>query len=153
MGATSAAATSVINVYSGGVPSTSTVQGLKNYSTSMGVLGVVFALILMSPLLMGAENVKHHINFGTTFSPRGSICFSTEAWRHSFLIDIGKPFHIPAFPFCAVTTRTSNSSICAAKNRLAFAVNAIRTELGHHLNDMVKLLEQLLPNTVLPKDV
>ena len=119
----------------------------------MRVLRFVLALILMSPLLVGAENVKHHINYGTTFSPRGSICFSTEAWRHSFLIDIGKPFHIPAFPFCAVTARTSNSSICAAKNRLAFAVNAIRTELGHHLNDTVKLLEQLLPNTVLPKDV
>ena len=72
--------------------------------------------------------------------------------RHSFLIDIGKPFEIPAFPFCEITAETSQSSICAAKNRLAFNINAIRAELGHNLNETVNLLDQLLPNTELPTD-
>ena len=116
----------------------------------MRVLRFVLALILMTSAISAENAIKQHINFGTTFSPRGKISFSTEAWKHSFLIDLGKPFHIPAFKICPINTRSINISVCAAKNRLAFAVNAIRTELGHNINDTVKLLEQLLPNTELP---
>ena len=106
----------------------------------------------MSTYIVEAENIQHHINFGTTFSRRGIIGFSDDDWLHSFLIDVGKPFEIPAFPFCAINAKTSSSKICAAKNRLAFNINAIRIELGHNLNDTVKLLDQLLPNTELPSD-
>ena len=121
----------------------------------MRVLRFVFALILisMSTSNMVAANVHHHLNYGVTFTKHGLVAFSGEDfWTHSFLIDIGKPFEIPAFPFCEITAETTKSSICAAKNRLAFNINAIREELGHNLNDTVKLLDQLLPNTELPTD-
>ena len=78
--------------------------------------------------------------------------FSDDDWLHSFLIDVGKPFQMPVFPICKITEKTSSPSICTAKNRLAFYINAIRTELGHNLNETANLLDQLLPNTELPSN-
>ena len=120
----------------------------------MRVLRFVFALVLisMSTYTVGAANIQHHINYGTSFSKCGVISYTDESWSHYFLIDIGKPFEIPAFPFCEITAETCQSSICATKNRLAFNINANRAELGHNLKDTVNLLDQLLPNTELPKE-
>ncbi|MCG7879967.1 MAG: hypothetical protein N0C90_27120, partial [Candidatus Thiodiazotropha endolucinida] len=88
----------------------------------------------------------HHINYGTTFSLRGRVGFSDEAWTHSYLIDIGQEIDIPLIPTCA----NLSSKICKAKNSLVFKLNAARSELSSNLNTIRKLLDNLLPNTDLP---
>ena len=98
-------------------------------------------------LLHRTSASTEHLNYGISFKEVGPVKFSVDVWRHSYLIGIPNHLDIPLLQYCSSPSRPCMERIAIFNN-----INAVRQGLINTFNNTFVLIQELLPNTVLPNN-
>ena len=109
----------------------------------MGCLRVLFTIALIIPT---AAASTQRLNYGTIIKSLPPVGFSDKHWSHSYLFSLPEDIETPLLPQCEASAKA-----CEDWNSLMRKINALRLELHKSLNDTFHMIQELLPNAVLPE--
>ena len=126
-------------------------SSLINYYLSSGrprfsVVSIIGILSLFLISTTSSSEIINRINYGVVFRKEGVVQMSREHWLHTFVIKLPEYRYIPEVSGC-----TGSEGTCSLVKRTAAHINVLRSRSLSHLNETMKQINQLVPQTKLTR--
>ena len=94
-----------------------------------------------------SKDIIQRLNYGVVFRPEAKLSIASEAWLHTFQIDIprSKDLHIAKLSLCSLDTKYSNN--CLPKNTMVQFIQHLHDSMLHDLSETILTINILVPQT------
>lgn len=114
--------------------------------TTLSMIMISLVLLACQPNQMDAQRIVQRINYGVVFVEESPVHIAAENWLHTFQLPIPKRLSIPHLGTCHKDNNT-----CLLIGQLLAQINTLRIETALRLNNTIRTVRRLIPETKIQK--